>query len=112
MPGASLQVRTGHYTPIPVGHNPLKRPLQEYVRYGCINLDKPANPSSHEVRRPPAWMTGCRTTLACRAPLGAAPKHDQSDGERSPLRPHGRARWACNGGLTCGTADCGRWWRG
>jgi len=48
-----VQVRTGHYTPIPVGHNPLKRPLQEYVRYGCINLDKPANPSSHEVV---AWL--------------------------------------------------------
>jgi len=48
-----LLVRTGHYTPIPVGHNPLKRPLQEYVRYGCINLDKPANPSSHEVV---AWL--------------------------------------------------------
>eukprot|EP00242_Pyramimonas_sp_CCMP2087_P018432 CAMPEP_0198203886 /NCGR_PEP_ID=MMETSP1445-20131203/7214_1 /TAXON_ID=36898 /ORGANISM="Pyramimonas sp., Strain CCMP2087" /LENGTH=494 /DNA_ID=CAMNT_0043875465 /DNA_START=91 /DNA_END=1575 /DNA_ORIENTATION=- len=48
-----LMVRTGHYTPIPVGHNPLKRPLQEYIRYGCINLDKPANPSSHEVV---AWL--------------------------------------------------------
>lgn len=48
-----VQVRTGHYTPIPVGHNPLKRPLQEYIRYGCINLDKPANPSSHEVV---AWL--------------------------------------------------------
>ena len=48
-----LMVRTGHYTPIPCGHSPLKRPLQEYVRYGVINLDKPANPSSHEVV---AWL--------------------------------------------------------
>jgi len=47
------QVRTGHYTPIPCGHSPLKRPLQEYIRYGVINLDKPANPSSHEVV---AWL--------------------------------------------------------
>jgi len=48
-------VRTGHYTPIPNGHSPLKRPLDDYVRYGVINLDKPANPSSHEVpARPPA----------------------------------------------------------
>lgn len=45
------QVRTGHYTPIPTGFSPLKRPLHDYVRYGVINLDKPANPSSHEVRR-------------------------------------------------------------
>ena len=43
-------MRTGHYTPIPTGFSPLKRPLFDYVRYGVINLDKPANPSSHEVR--------------------------------------------------------------
>ncbi|CEJ01569.1 Putative Centromere/microtubule-binding protein cbf5 [Rhizopus microsporus] len=48
-----LNVRTGHYTPIPSGSSPLKRPLGEYVRYGIINLDKPANPSSHEVV---AWI--------------------------------------------------------
>lgn len=50
---ASCQVRTGHYTPIPAGYSPLKRPLKEYISYGCINLDKPANPSSHEVRATP-----------------------------------------------------------
>ncbi|KAJ2344226.1 centromere/microtubule-binding protein cbf5 [Coemansia erecta] len=48
-----LHVRTGHYTPIPVGSTPLRRSLEEYVRYGVINLDKPANPSSHEVV---AWI--------------------------------------------------------
>ncbi|CEJ03948.1 Putative Centromere/microtubule-binding protein cbf5 [Rhizopus microsporus] len=48
-----LNVRTGHYTPIPSGSSPLKRPLGEYIRYGVINLDKPANPSSHEVV---AWI--------------------------------------------------------
>ena len=48
-----LNVRTAHYTPIPAGCSPLKRPLAEYLRYGCINLDKPANPSSHEVV---AWI--------------------------------------------------------
>lgn len=48
-----LNVRTAHYTPIPQGCAPLKRPLQEYIRYGVINLDKPANPSSHEVV---AWI--------------------------------------------------------
>jgi H/ACA ribonucleoprotein complex subunit 4 len=48
-----LNVRTGHYTPIPVSTSPLKRNLNDYVRYGVINLDKPANPSSHEVV---AWI--------------------------------------------------------
>ncbi|KAI9364914.1 pseudouridine synthase [Zopfochytrium polystomum] len=48
-----LNVRTGHYTPIPSGSSPLKRDLDNYVRYGVINLDKPSNPSSHEVV---AWI--------------------------------------------------------
>uniref|UniRef100_A0A7S2NPL2 PUA domain-containing protein n=1 Tax=Cyanoptyche gloeocystis TaxID=77922 RepID=A0A7S2NPL2_9EUKA len=48
-----LNVRTAHYTPIPCGASPLKRPIQEYLRYGIINLDKPCNPSSHEVV---AWI--------------------------------------------------------
>ncbi|XVE61067.1 hypothetical protein DITRI_Ditri06bG0010000 [Diplodiscus trichospermus] len=48
-----LNVRTGHYTPLPSGFSPLKRPLSEYIRYGILNLDKPSNPSSHEVV---AWI--------------------------------------------------------
>jgi H/ACA ribonucleoprotein complex subunit 4 len=48
-----LNVRTGHYTPIANGNSPLKRPIHDYVRYGVIDLDKPANPSSHEVV---AWI--------------------------------------------------------
>ena len=44
-----LNVRTGHYTPIPAGATPLKRPFKSYIDAGVINLDKPANPSSHEV---------------------------------------------------------------
>ncbi|XP_044467706.1 H/ACA ribonucleoprotein complex subunit 4-like [Mangifera indica] len=48
-----LNVRTGHYTPLSSGFSPLKRPLAEYIRYGVLNLDKPANPSSHEVV---AWI--------------------------------------------------------
>ncbi|OQS01934.1 H/ACA ribonucleoprotein complex subunit 4 [Thraustotheca clavata] len=50
---SDLNVRTGHYTPIPSGSTPLKRNITDYVRYGVINLDKPANPSSHEVV---AWI--------------------------------------------------------
>merc|ERR1711990_1083891 len=48
-----LNIRTGHYTPIPQGCSPLKRVIYDYVRSGVINLDKPANPSSHEVV---AWI--------------------------------------------------------
>ena len=49
-----LHVRTAHYTPIPeAGCSPLKRPLTDYLKYGVINLDKPSNPSSHEVV---AWI--------------------------------------------------------
>lgn len=35
------------------GHKPEERPAEEYIRYGVINLDKPAGPSSHEVA---AWV--------------------------------------------------------
>lgn len=48
-----LHVRSGHYTPLTFGSSPLKRNLDDYVRYGIINLDKPSNPSSHEVV---AWI--------------------------------------------------------
>jgi H/ACA ribonucleoprotein complex subunit 4 len=34
------------------GHKPNERPATEYIRYGVINLDKPAGPTSHEVA---AW---------------------------------------------------------
>jgi len=44
-----LHVRTGHYTPLPFGCSPLSRPIDLYLLYGIINLDKPVNPSSHEV---------------------------------------------------------------
>jgi len=44
-----LHVRTSHYTPLPCGSSPLARPLKQHLSYGVINLDKPSNPSSHEV---------------------------------------------------------------
>jgi H/ACA ribonucleoprotein complex subunit 4 len=50
---AELSVKSNHYTPLPSGHNPEKRPLKEYLNYGVINLDKPSNPSSHEIV---AWV--------------------------------------------------------
>lgn len=48
-----LNVRSSHFTPIPAGCSPLKRDIADYVKSGVINLDKPANPSSHEVV---AWI--------------------------------------------------------
>ena len=35
------------------GHNPEERPIQEHIRFGVVNLDKPPGPSSHEVT---AWV--------------------------------------------------------
>ena len=46
-------MKTNHFTPLPCGWSPTARPLVELKRYGVINLDKPSNPSSHEVV---AWV--------------------------------------------------------
>ncbi|GAA5824697.1 hypothetical protein JCM3770_000091 [Rhodotorula araucariae] len=54
-----LLVRSAHFTPIPAGSSPLKRDLKTYIKLGVINLDKPSNPSSHEVV---AWI---RRILRC-----------------------------------------------
>ena len=48
-----MNVRTNHYTPLPFGSNPPQREIRKYVKAGYINLDKPSNPSSHEVV---AWI--------------------------------------------------------
>lgn len=48
-----LNIRTNHYTPLPFGASPLNRDIKEYIKSGYINLDKPANPSSHEIV---AWI--------------------------------------------------------
>jgi H/ACA ribonucleoprotein complex subunit 4 len=34
------------------GCKPSERPIQEHIRFGMVNVDKPAGPSSHEVT---AW---------------------------------------------------------
>ncbi|VDN53572.1 unnamed protein product, partial [Dracunculus medinensis] len=48
-----LHTRTNHYTPLQEGCSPLRRALKDYISSGAINLDKPSNPSSHEVV---AWI--------------------------------------------------------
>lgn len=49
----TMNVRTNHYTPLPFGSSPLCRDIKDYIKSGYINLDKPSNPSSHEVV---AWI--------------------------------------------------------
>ena len=48
-----LNIKTNHFTPLSEGYSPVSRPIDELKNYGVINLDKPANPSSHEVV---AWV--------------------------------------------------------
>jgi H/ACA ribonucleoprotein complex subunit 4 len=48
-----LNVRTSHYTPLSNGCTPHKREMMEYIKSGVVHLDKPSNPSSHEVV---AWI--------------------------------------------------------
>jgi len=48
-----LLVKAEEETDPRYGCKPAKRPIQDYIRFGVINLDKPAGPSSHEVT---AWV--------------------------------------------------------
>jgi H/ACA ribonucleoprotein complex subunit 4 len=45
-------IKTEDRTNPKFGHKPSERPAEEYIKYGVINLDKPAGPTSHEVA---AW---------------------------------------------------------
>ncbi|MDR2708081.1 MAG: RNA-guided pseudouridylation complex pseudouridine synthase subunit Cbf5 [Nitrososphaerota archaeon] len=45
-------IKTEDITNPKFGHTPFERPAEEYIKYGVINLDKPAGPTSHEVA---AW---------------------------------------------------------
>jgi len=49
----SLVVKSEEETNPRFGNKPEERPIQEHLRFGIINLDKPAGPSSHEVT---AWV--------------------------------------------------------
>jgi H/ACA ribonucleoprotein complex subunit 4 len=48
-----LLVKAQDKTDPAYGHKPDERPTEEYLRFGVINLDKPAGPTSHEVA---AWV--------------------------------------------------------
>ncbi len=47
-----VHVRNEDTTDPQYGHAPNERPPEDYIRYGVINLNKPAGPTSHEVA---AW---------------------------------------------------------
>jgi H/ACA ribonucleoprotein complex subunit 4 len=49
----SLAVKAEEETNPRFGHKPEERPIQDYIKFGIINLDKPSGPSSHEVT---AWV--------------------------------------------------------
>ncbi|KAG6643162.1 hypothetical protein CIPAW_09G191400 [Carya illinoinensis] len=64
-----LNVRTGHYTPLPSGYSPLKRPLEQYIRlvksqqgagkeYVCIARLHSAVPDVSKVARALETLTG------------------------------------------------------
>jgi len=48
-----LMVKAEEDTHPNFGQKPEERNLKDYIRFGLINLDKPAGPSSHEVA---AWI--------------------------------------------------------
>ena len=49
----SLVVKAEEETDSRFGHKPEERPFPDFIKFGIINLDKPAGPSSHEVT---AWV--------------------------------------------------------
>ncbi len=49
----ALLVKAEEETNPSYGCKPLERPAKEYIKFGVINLDKPAGPGSHEVT---AWV--------------------------------------------------------
>jgi len=48
-----LLVKAEDQTDPNYGYKPEERPAEDYIKYGTINLDKPAGPNSHEVA---AWV--------------------------------------------------------
>ena len=49
----SMVVKAEEETNIRFGYKPNERPIKDHIRFGIINVDKPAGPSSHEVT---AWV--------------------------------------------------------
>jgi H/ACA ribonucleoprotein complex subunit 4 len=49
----SMVVKAEEETNMRFGYKPDERPIKDHIRFGIINVDKPAGPSSHEVT---AWV--------------------------------------------------------
>ncbi len=49
----ALATKVEDVTDARYGHRPEERPIQLQIKYGVMNIDKPAGPSSHEVV---AWI--------------------------------------------------------
>lgn len=45
----NMHIITTKYTATQYGYTPMERPIELYMRYGVVYLDKPCGPSSHEV---------------------------------------------------------------
>lgn len=54
-----MAIKSTDYNPSGCGTMPTNRPIREYLKYGVITIDKPANPSSHEV------VTWVKNILEC-----------------------------------------------
>ncbi|ELA41350.1 tRNA pseudouridine synthase B [Vittaforma corneae ATCC 50505] len=50
-----MVVKSRDHNPSGHGTMPVNRPIGEYLKYGVVTVDKPANPSSHEVV---TWVKG------------------------------------------------------
>jgi len=55
----SMVTKETEYTITGCGTLPMHRPINEYLKYGVVTIDKPANPSSHEV------VTWVKNILGC-----------------------------------------------
>lgn len=55
----SMITKSNEYIPSGHGTLPVNRPINEYLKYGVLTIDKPANPSSHEV------VTWVKNVLEC-----------------------------------------------
>lgn len=58
----SMVVKSVDYAPSGHGTLPQHRPMDEYLKYGVVTIDKPANPSSHEVVTWVKEILGCDKT--------------------------------------------------
>lgn len=44
-----MAIKSTDFSPSGHGTMPMNRPIKEYLKYGVVTIDKPSNPSSHEV---------------------------------------------------------------